>query len=76
MAKALKFKEIKVLHGVLVHARVMWCNEWEEYTAQVKVDGGKWCSAYHTTCYEDARQTLAVIQESYAKRQSIARIAA
>ena len=76
MAKALKFKEIKVIHDVLVHGRVMWCNEWEEYTSQVKVEGGKWCGDYHTTDYEDARQTLEVMQAHYAKQQSIAHIAA
>lgn len=74
MAKALKFKEILVIHGVLVHARVMWCNDWEEYISQVRVDGGEWCNDYCTTCYDDARQTLAVLQETYAKRQAIARI--
>ena len=76
MAKALKFKEIREIHGVLVHARVMWCDEWEEYTAQVKVAGGEWCNDYCASCYEDARKTLAVIQESYAKRQAIATITA
>lgn len=76
MAKVLKFKEIKVIHGVLVHARVVWCNEWEEYTAQVRVEGGEWGQDYCTPDYEDARKTLAVIQESYAKRQAIARITA
>lgn len=70
MAKRTKFQATEIVNGIEIHTRVQWCNEWQEYTAQLRVAGGEWCNDYCTTDYHDALATVEVVKNSYAKRQA------